>query len=228
MTDSYDYISPLPENVRAKVAERMTRKALMHGEPAYRCNDESDALYQIISGEIRILNVSREGKEVLYLTYHEGDCFGDIGLLDNKPRAQNAIANGPTVLAALKKQDFDELRTLYPELIEQISLVLCQRLHLVFGFFESSALLPLSQRLSQRILDLARQDQHESGSTKDHEINLAQSDLAHMMGVSRQAIGKILKDWEEQGLIKLDYRKLTVIDINAFANNTRMIALDQA
>jgi len=77
-----DYISQLPIDVREKIQACMTLRSLENGDSIYQQNEESDALYQVVSGEVRILNVSREGREVLYVTYHKGDTFGEIGVLD--------------------------------------------------------------------------------------------------------------------------------------------------
>jgi len=93
-------------------------------------------------------------------------------------------------------------------------MMLCQRLRLLFGFFEGSALLPLPNRLAQRVvaLSIELEDQHHIGTNP--EIHLSQNDLANMMGSSRQAISKVLKSWEDQGLIKLDYGKTTILNLN--------------
>jgi len=181
----------------------------------FRKNEQPTALYQVISGEIRILNVTREGKEVLYLTFSEGDCFGEIGLLDGQPRPHNAVASRATILSVLRKSDFDDLRHKHPEFNEQVTLVLCRRLHLLFGYFESTAIMPLPNRLAKRIFDLATSQRGNNELPQACDINLSQNDLANMMGASRQATGRILKQWEEQKLIRLDYGKTTILDLNS-------------
>jgi len=208
-----DYISQLPKNIREEIHACMTQRSLESGDSIYQQNEESDALYQVISGEIRIFNVSREGREVLYVTYHKGDTFGEIGVLDQGVRPHNAVANGPTVLSVLQKKDFNDLRQQHPEINEQLILMLCQRLRLVFGFFEGSALLPLPSRLAQRLVNLRIEQEKKHQKNDNTEIHLSQSDLANMMGASRQAISKVLKSWEDQKLIKLDYGKTTILNL---------------
>jgi len=209
-----DYISRLPKNVREKIQACMTQRSLESGDSIYQQNQESDALYQVVSGEIRILNVSRDGREVLYVTYHKGDTFGEIGVLDQGVRPHNAVASGPTVLSVLQKKDFNDLRQQHPEINEQLIMMLCQRLRLVFGFFEGSALLPLPNRLAKRVVELSTELEDKHHNDTNPEIHLSQNDLANMMGASRQAVSKVLKSWEELGLIKLDYGKTTIIDLN--------------
>jgi len=213
--NDYNFFSSLPEQTRQKIKVRMTRITLFNGDSAYRRNEEADALYQVVSGKIKISNVSKDGKEILYVVFGEGDCFGEVGLLDHKPRAHNAISSGTTVLSVLKKNDFDVLIEEHPEIIKSLALVLCANLHTVWDFFESRTLLPLQQRLAQRISDLTASHEKEPKKEFVQDINLSQIDLANMMGASRQAIGKILKGWEDQSFISIHYGKMTIINLDA-------------
>jgi len=213
MMVTLDYISQLPKDVREKIRACMTQRSWENGDSIYQQNEESDALYQVVSGEIRILNISREGREVLYVTYHKGDTFGEIGILDQGLRPHTAVASGPTVLSVLRKKEFNDLRQQHPEINEQLIMMLCQRLRLVFGFFEGSALLPLPNQLAQRLVNLSTELEKKHHNKNNIEIHLSQNDLANMMGASRQATSKILKSWEDQKLIKLDYGKTTILNL---------------
>jgi len=213
MMVTLDYISQLPKDVREKIRACMTQRSWENGDSIYQQNEESDALYQVVSGEIRILNISREGREVLYVTYHKGDTFGEIGILDQGLRPHTAVASGPTVLSVLRKKEFNDLRQQHPEINEQLIMMLCQRLRLVFGFFEGSALLPLPNQLAQRLVNLSTELEKKHHNKNNTEIHLSQNDLANMMGASRQATSKILKSWEDQKLIKLDYGKTTILNL---------------
>jgi len=191
----------------------MTRRTLSDGDSVYRRDDDADAFYQIVHGKIRLSNVSNDGRELLYLEFSDGDCFGEVGLLDQSQRQHNAISSGTTELSALKKRDFDELSTEHPEIVTSLALILCAKLHTSWDLFDSRTLLPLPQRLAQRIYDLTAYQSKEAKGKSPHDINLSQIDLAHMMGASRQAIGRILKRWEDQSLVHIHYGKITIIDL---------------
>jgi len=106
----------------------MVPKTLVAGESVYLKNDEPEAFYQIVSGKIRLSNVSKDGREILYLVFEDGDCFGEVGLLDHSKRPHNAIASGATELSVLGKLDFDELSKEHPEIIKLLAILLCTKL----------------------------------------------------------------------------------------------------
>jgi len=90
MQHTYNFFDQLPQDLRQEVRERMVLKTLMTGETVYLRNDEPEAFYQVISGKIRLSNVSKDGREILYLMFEDGDCFGEVGLLDHSKRPHNA------------------------------------------------------------------------------------------------------------------------------------------
>jgi len=218
----YNSFSGLSEEIRQKLDARMTQITLLDGECAYRRNEDADALYQVVSGKIKVSNVSKDGKELLYLVFEEGDCFGEVGLLDFEPRAHNALSSGTTILKVLKKNDFDVLLAEHPEILKPVARVLCTKLHTVFEFFENRALLPLPKRLANRIYELGVSEGGNTDNKLSLDIELSQMELAHMMGASRQAVGKVLKLWESQNLIRIHYGKITIVDLLAIEEISEM------
>jgi len=215
MQHTYNFFDQLPQDLRQEVRERMVLKTLMTGETVYLRNDEPEAFYQVISGKIRLSNVSKDGREILYLMFEDGDCFGEVGLLDHSKRPHNAIASGDTKLSVLSKRDFDELSKVHPEFLRLLVILLCTKLHTTWNLFDSRSLLPLPQRLATRIVDLATPDNNGNEEGLSLDINLSQIDLAHMMGASRQAVGKILKNWEDQCFVRIHYGKISVLNLRA-------------
>jgi len=215
MQHRYNFFDQLPKDLLQKVRERMVPKTLVAGESVYLKNDEPEAFYQVVSGKIRLSNVSRDGREILYLVFEDGDCFGEVGLLDHSKRPHNAIASGATELSVLSKLDFDDISKEHPEIIKLLAILLCTKLHTTWNLFDSRNLLPLPQRLATRIVDLATLDNNDTEGEPSLDINLSQIDLAHMMGASRQAVGKILKNWEGQYFIRIHYGKVTVLNLGA-------------
>ena len=81
-----------------------------------------DAMYFIAAGEV---TVEREGGGA---QLHEGDFFGEMGLLDNKPRNADVISDGYSHLLALSKRDFNRLLDQHPEVRTAIAAVAAQRM----------------------------------------------------------------------------------------------------
>ena len=160
---------------------------------------------------MRISSASLSGKQVT-LTYAEpGTWFGDIALFDGLPRTHDADAHGPTTLMIIRKADFKELLAQHVELYDALLRLNCRRLRLMFDHFEDLNTRPLQARLAKQLLLLAR----SYGVPEGEEIRigqaLAQEDLAHLLGASRQRVNQELKGFEREGAVRVEPTRLVVL-----------------
>ncbi|MEQ9463610.1 MAG: Crp/Fnr family transcriptional regulator [Haliea sp.] len=199
----FNWIDELPEADRQVVQARMKVVCYDHGELIYRKGQQGSAFYQVKAGQVRLCNVSRSGKQLLYRVFREGECFGDVSLIDGLPRYHNATAFGRCELWVMHKTDFDLLRQSSPAMNAKLLEFMCFRSRIMFEYFEDASMLSLEKRLARRLIEL-----DDNGKP----IILSQTDLAQMMGASRQAIGNLLHEWQREQLISLHYRKLNVLN----------------
>ena len=115
-----------------------------------------------------------------------GTWFGDISLFDGLPRTHDANAHGETTLLVVRKADFKELLAQHTELYEALLRLNCRRLRLMFDAVEDLNTRPLASRLAKQILLLARSYGINEGEEIRIGLQLAQEDLAQMLGASRQ------------------------------------------
>jgi CRP-like cAMP-binding protein len=146
------------------------------------------------------------------LTYVEpGTWFGDIALFDGLPRTHDANAHGETTLLVVRKADFRELLTQHVELYDALLRLNCRRLRLMFDIIEDLNTRPLAARLAKQILLLAR----SYGVTEGEEIRiglqLAQEDLAQLLGASRQRVNQELKALERDEALRIEPTRLVVL-----------------
>src|SRR4029079_9947139 len=140
----------------------------------------------------------------------------DIALFDDMPRTHDANAHGATTLLVVRKADFKELLSLHVELYEALLRLNCRRLRLLFDTVEDLNTLPLSARLAKEILLLARSHRRQQGVQspggtavqQGDEIRvglqLAQEDIAQLLGASRQRVNQELKGFEREGAVRIE------------------------
>lgn len=165
----------------------------------------------VAKGTVRVSSVSLSGKQIT-LTYVEpGTWFGDISLFDGLPRTHDAHAHGETTLLVVRKPDFMELLHQHVELYDALLRLNCRRLRLMFNVIEDLNTLPLAARLAKQLLLLAR----SYGIPQGHEIRiglqLAQEDLAQLLGASRQRVNQELKAFEREGIVRIEPTRLVVL-----------------
>ncbi len=188
------------------IVRRVADGALLssRGEPA-------DEWIGVAKGAVRVSSVSLSGKQVT-LTYAEpGVWFGDIALFDGLPRTHDANAHGETTLLVVRKPDFKDLLSHHVELYDALLRLNCRRLRLMFNVVEDLNTLPLAARLAKQLLLLAR----SYGITQGEEIRiglqLAQEDLAQLLGASRQRVNQELKNFEREGAVRIEPTRLVVL-----------------
>jgi CRP-like cAMP-binding protein len=165
----------------------------------------------VASGAVRIGMVSLGGKQIT-LTYVEpGSWFGDIALFDGLPRTHDAVTHGETTLLVVRKPEFQGLLSRHVELYEALLRLNCRRLRLMFSNLEDINSRPLAARLARQVLMLARSYGQAEGEEIRIGLQLAQEDLAHLVGASRQRVNQELKGFEREGALRVEPTRLVVL-----------------
>lgn len=196
----------------AQLEGRCVRKRLADGQRLFSRGDAPDGLYGLVRGQIRVVGRGPEGRELLLILLDPGQWFGEISLFDGLPRTHDAFARGETELLVLPRRDFRAILDASPELYRPFLELLCHRLRMAFSMIEDATLLDLGARLARRLLGIL--DDHGEAAEDGMRIalHLPQEDLARMIGATREAVGRHLKAWEREGVIRLEYGRIVVLD----------------
>ena len=209
--ESGPWFSKLSQSLREAILSRAVVRRLADGAILGARGAEAQEWCGCALGAVRVSSVSLSGKQVT-LTYVEpGIWFGDIALFDGMPRTHDAHAHGPTTLLVVRRADFRNLLSQHVELYDALLRLNCRRLRLLFDTVEDLNTRPLAARLAKQILLLAR----SYGVEQDNEIRiglqLAQEDLAQMLGASRQRVNQELKGFERDGAVRIEPTRLVVL-----------------
>jgi CRP/FNR family cyclic AMP-dependent transcriptional regulator len=218
LTGVHSWIGLLADPISDIVLARMRPRRFADQSPIWQVGDPSTELYLISKGRVRIGTESFAGTELMVAIFRPGDCFGEVGLIDGLPRFNSTYAMGDTELLVLKKTDFTELYTTHAEIARALNLNLCYRLRVAYGLSQDASMLTLRQRLARMLTRLAVTggQSDEKGGTVVSDVS--HEDLAHMLGATRQAVSRALKELECADEIALSYRRILVRDFDRFAD----------
>ncbi len=209
--DSGPWFSRLSQTLREDILSRSQMRRFADGALLATRGAAPDIWCGVAKGAVRISSVSLSGKETT-LTYVEpGRWFGDISLFDNMPRTHDSYTHGETTLLMVRKADFNELLAQHTELYEALLKLNCRRLRLMFDMIEDLNTRPLSARLAKQILLLARSYGIQDGDHIRIGLQLAQEDLAQLLGASRQRVNQELKSFERDGAVRIEPTRLVVL-----------------
>lgn len=164
-------------------------------------------------GAVRVSSTSLSGKQIT-LTYVEpGIWLGDVALFDGDRRTHDAYAHGDTTMLCVSKADFQKILAQHVELYEALLRLHARRIRQLYGLVEDLNTLPLRARLAKQLLHLVRSYGAPSLSS-DGEIRislqLAQEELAQLLGASRQRVNQELKAMEREDAIRIEPSGLVV------------------
>ncbi|MCU0968580.1 MAG: Crp/Fnr family transcriptional regulator [Rubrivivax sp.] len=209
--DSGAWFSRLSPPLRHAILERSHVRRLPDGTALAARGTPAEEWVGVARGAVRVSSVSLSGKPVT-LTYVEpGTWFGDIALFDGLPRTHDADTHGETTLLEVRRADFHDLLARHVELYDALLRLNCRRLRLMFDQFEDLATRPLQARLARQILLLARSYGIARGDEIRIGLQLAQEDLAQLLGASRQRVNQELKGFEREGAVRVEPTRLVVL-----------------
>ena len=209
--ESGSWFSKLSRPLRDDILARAVVRRLADGAMLSARGAPAEDWVGVARGAVRVSSVSLAGKPVT-LTYVEpGTWFGDIALFDGMPRTHDANTHGETTLLSVRKADFKALLVAHVELYEALLRLNCRRLRLLFDAVEDLATRPLGSRLAKQILLLARSYGVAQGDEIRIGLQLAQEDLAQLLGASRQRVNQELKGFEREGALRVEPTRLVVL-----------------
>ena len=183
------------------------------GQRLFARGDAPDGLYCVLEGAIRITSVSPAGKEALLTIIDSPHWFGEIALFDGRARTHDAVADGPAQLLHVAQPALLGLLEAHPAYWRDFALLLTQKIRTVFMVLEETALLPAAGRLAHRLVTIAE----GYGEWQDRSrriIHVPQEQLALMLALSRQTVNQILKQFEAQGVVRLQRGGIEILDID--------------
>lgn len=209
--ESGSWFSKLSAPLRSDILSRAIVRRLSDGALLSCRGEPAEEWVGVAKGAVRVSSVSLSGKQIT-LTYVEpGTWFGDISLFDGMPRTHDASAHGETTLLVVRKPDFKDLLSRHTELYEALLRLNCRRLRLMFDAVEDLNTRPLASRLAKQILLLARSYGVVQGEEIRIGLQLAQEDLAQLLGASRQRVNQELKSFERDGAVRVEPTRLVVL-----------------
>jgi len=199
------------------LADAMVRRRFRRNEVIFHQGDPGDSLHVVASGAVKIVLPSSEGDEAIIATLQPGDFFGELALLDGAPHSATATAVEPVETLSLARAPFHQL--LDDDRGLRIALLsgLAAELRRLTGHVEELHFLDLAGRLAMRLVRLAR-DRDPNANFEVHlEWPFTQSDLAAMIGGTRQSVNKLLSRLVDDGLLVIEHETLVIKDLHALA-----------
>lgn len=201
-----------------QLAGRSSIEKLDKNASLFMAGDEADGLRIVFDGLVRIWISDEDGRELTLTLLEHGDAFGEIALLDGQPRSANATAMEPTSLLLLRRSVFHEVLQRDPHLAQHLILLLCDILRRNTEDLRGFAFHDLGARLAHKLHELAIAHAVIENGAARFTRKFSQTELAQMLGASREAVNKRLATMSHDGLLTIENGLIEIPDLKVLVS----------
>ncbi|NJN93267.1 MAG: Crp/Fnr family transcriptional regulator [Anaerolineales bacterium] len=184
-------------------------------EIIFHQSDNSDELYIVVQGKIRVFRISPAGCETSIQIFSTSDIVGEFAAIDNQPRSATAKTIGYCQLLEMRGDKFMQYMRTMPDLAVEMTRLVISKVRWTATYAETIAQFNAAGRLLHILLLYNEQFGQEIEPGKRYIIDLAmnQADLASLIGARREWVNRLLQDWHKRGLVSFESGRITILDL---------------
>lgn len=213
MTGS-EYLAKVPvfgaldESARSELA-RYLKPAKFRKDAVIVSREEPGvSLFLIVKGKVKVVLYGPSGREVILSMLKDGEFFGEMSLLDGKPRSASVVATMDSEVLVLDRGDFVRFVETKPSVALSILGEMSRRLREADQKIGSLALLDVYGRVARALLDLAKKEGEKTDTGIVVKERPTHQQLAGMVGTSRETVSRVMSELQRQGFLRSIGKKL--------------------
>lgn len=188
-------------------------------------------LYIIQKGQVKITKIV-DNNEVLLAVLKPGDMFGEMALLENKPRSASAIAAEGTQLLAVNRQNFNQMVSTQPQLIARLTTTLADRIWLMYKQLANTLINdPIGRMYDMLVIQLEKL-KIPFQAAKAYTFDFGPTELANMCGLPKDNVNRFVSEFLREPIIRVQDDRLHVTDLVELSKQTayrkKMLELERS
>ena len=215
LLDKNAWMLGLTPEQRDRVRRDIVIKLVKQGEYVCRKGEDPAYWHGVISGLLKITNVSMSGKEVTFLGVPPGGWFGEGSMLKDQPRPYDVVALRDSQVAYLPRTTFtwllDNSISFNRFLVNQLN----ERLGQFIAAIEYERLLDTDAKVAKTLAWMFNPYLYPGQSSI---LAISQEEVGHLCGLSRQRANMALKALEQVNLIRVSYGEIEILDLPGLKN----------
>ncbi|MDB5145484.1 MAG: cAMP-binding domain of or a regulatory subunit of cAMP-dependent protein kinase [Mucilaginibacter sp.] len=193
--------------LRKIIKERRTRK-FKKSQVIYYDGDTGNGLYLVISGKVKTIKLSEDGRELMTGMYNADEYLGVNAILTNEPYSDTATAIEDSELCLIPKDQIEQLLNLYPVVAKEFIKLLSNNIR-----EKEDQLLQLAYQSVRKKLAITLLRLHSQQKDKDLHIKISREDLAAMAGMATETVSRTLSNFKEERLIDKKGSTIKLLDL---------------
>ncbi len=210
-----DIFEPLSEQEIERLDGQLPDVHLEPGQMLYGPQDQTERLFLIQKGKVRIFRTTPDGRELTLAVVESGTVFGEMALTGQQLEGAYAQAMEPSQVSTMARADLERLVLEKPEVGLKIMHVLSERLRRYETRLEDVTMKDVRSRLAGIILLLVESEGLRTGTGYRIPVHYTHERLGTMVGANRVAVTRAFGLLQDEGVVELRRRLIHVEDIEA-------------
>jgi CRP-like cAMP-binding protein len=211
------FFGGLPDDVLEALIGRGHCQTCAKGQVVCRRGEPGDSLMVVLTGRLKITNVTADGREVVLNFLAPGDLNGEIAVLDGKERAADAVAMEASEVFVVDRRHLLPALTAHPDALLEVVQILCEKLRSSSAIIEDNTL-EVRSRTARGLLRLAQQHGRKGKQGIRLSLSMSQTELAGYLGLARENVNRQLARLREANVIKLEGAQIIITDAQGLAD----------
>lgn len=214
-----ELFSDLDRDEVSDVAQRVELREFHKGEVVFHAEDTNKFMYAVLRGEVKVFQVTEEGREVILAFHCTGDSFGELSLIDQLASPATVVAIETSIVAIISRHDFLELIHSSPKVRNKLLLALTTRLRHAWGQNRMLHFKDATRRIRALLCNLAETRGSHQQEGVVLEIRLTHQSIADMTGLTRETVTRVIDKWKREARVAIDDERHLVLKENFFDEN---------
>ena len=207
----------LDEGALRALAARAVERRFQKDELLFVAGEEARGLYVIVEGAVRAFRVSPDGREQVIHVERAGATVAEVPVFDDGAFPSTVAAEADSILLFIDKRDVRKLCLEHPQISLAALKVLAGRLRRCAELVETLSLREVGQRLARLLLAEARARGENTNDGLAVTLSLTNQQIAARVGSVREVVSRALTRLQQDNLIKLNGRRMSIPDEAALA-----------
>lgn len=189
------------------ITNKMVVKQFKKNETILYEDDTNKYMYIILSGSVKAVRATEDGKEIILAMHKAGSFFGEMSLIDGMTTPAAVISTTDSLIAVISSQDFFSILFSQKKVVENLLKILCSRLRKCWDTIQLLNFNNASQRAKMLFIMLSDEYGKETAEGVVLTIKLTHQDISNMTGLTRETVTRVIDKLQKNGEISVMDKK---------------------
>jgi len=189
--------SSLTDQELLGISGKMKIKLFRKNDIILHEEDTNEYMYTILSGSVKVIQTTEDGKEAIIAMHKTGDFFGEMSLIDGRTMPATVLAVEDTQTAIISKKAFNDLVSEQHKVLENLLIILCTRLRDSWNTIQMLNFNNAAQRMKMLFAILSGEYGEKTNEGITLNIKLTHQNIANMAGITRETVTRVIDRWQK-------------------------------